>query len=180
LPDKFFFFAGRIDSIKNIASIINAFSMVKRKLNTDYKLILAGEDKNEYADKMKTLVKELKLEDDIKFLGFILDDLPCIYNLAEVFIFPSHIENFGLALVEAMSCGLPVISSDITDIREVAGDACLLVNPDNIDDIADAIEKVILSDELRLSMRNKSLERAKLYSWEDCARRTLDVYNEVM
>jgi len=141
--------------------------------------VLAGDDKNKFADEMKSLTKELEMQNDIVFLGFLSDDLPYVYNLAEAYLFPSHIECFSIALVEAMSAGLPVIASDINEIRESIGDAGILVDPKNVNSIAHAIEEVITSEELRLSMRKKSLERAKLFSWGNCAKETLEVYEDL-
>ena len=180
LPDKFFFFAGKIDPIKNIESMIIAFNSIKKKIETDFKLVLAGNDKNEFADKMKSLIKKLKLENEVIFLGHISDDLPCIYNLAEVYLFPSKSECFGLAALEAMACGLPIIASSIPEMKEVVSEAGILVDPNSVNEISEAIEKVILHADVRLEMKQKSLERSRLFSWENCAKQTIQVYEDLL
>jgi glycosyltransferase involved in cell wall biosynthesis len=113
-------------------------------------------------------------------MGYIsTDDLIHIYNLASLFLLPSHYENFGIIFLEAMACGVPVITSDINDINEIVGDAALRVNPTSIADIAEAIHSVLHSPHLQASMIQAGFERSKLFSWDRCARETAAVYEEV-
>jgi glycosyltransferase involved in cell wall biosynthesis len=102
-----------------------------------------------------------------------------LYNLADIFVFPSLYEGFGLPVLEAMACGTPVITSNCSSLPEVAGDAAILVNPEDEDELAEAIMRLITNDSLRESLRKKGLERAKLFTWEDTARKTLKLFKEV-
>ncbi|MFW9931023.1 MAG: glycosyltransferase family 4 protein [Candidatus Thorarchaeota archaeon] len=179
LPDKFFFFAGQIDPIKNIKNMIMAFYSATLNKETDFKLVLAGNDKNKFADKMKFLVKELKIENEVIFLGYISDDLKYIYNLAEAYLFLSKSECFGLAALEAMACGLPIIASNIPEMKELVSEAGILVDPDKVSKISEAIEKILSDADLRLYMGQKSLKRAEIFSWENCAKKTLGIYEEL-
>ena len=179
LPDRYLFFAGKIDPIKNIEGMIRAYREVKRRTSTECRLVLAGDDRSPFADRMKSLTRELGIERDVRFLGYLSDELPFVFNLAEAYLFPSCTECFPVALVEAMSCGLPLISSDIDEIREVVGDAGILVDPNDVGDIARAIETVITSESIRASLRERSLERVNRFSWENCAKETLSIYEEL-
>jgi len=102
--------------------------------------------------------------------------LPALLSYARGFIFPSLVEGFGLPVLEAMACGCPVITSKIPAITEVCGDAALLVNPQSVEEICQAITEIASSDELCLSLKQKGFKRNQLFSWEKCATQTLDVY----
>ncbi|MFM7842108.1 MAG: glycosyltransferase family 4 protein, partial [Nitrospira sp.] len=106
-------------------------------------------------------------------------DLTLLYSHAEVFVFPSLYEGFGLPVIEAMACGAPVITSDRTSLPEVAGDAALLVDPDNAEAVGDALVQLLRDASLRESLRQKGFARAKQFTWERAARQTLDVYRDV-
>mgnify|MGYP003467543376 CR=1 FL=1 len=105
--------------------------------------------------------------------------LPGLYAGADLFMFPSLYEGFGLPILEAMSCGAPVITSNTSSMPEVAGDAALLVDPLNAEEIAFAVETVIEKESLRAEMKKKGLARAALFSWDRCARETIEVYRKV-
>ena len=108
------------------------------------------------------------------------DDLIKLYNAADLFVFPSLHEAFGMPILEAMACGTPVITSHVYAMPEVSGDAAILVDPHNPDEIANAIYKVLTNDGLRSEMIKKGLERVKRFTWERCARETLKVYGDVL
>ena len=113
--------------------------------------------------------------------GFIdNDDLPELYNAADIFIFPSLHETFGMPILEAMSCGCPVITSNVSSMPEIAGGAALLVSPYNVDEIGKAIYQVLTDEGLKEEMRERGLERAKQFSWRRCAEEHLKVYQEVL
>jgi glycosyltransferase involved in cell wall biosynthesis len=115
----------------------------------------------------------------VKVLGDLpYEDLPCIYNMARLLVFPSLFEGFGIPLVEAMACGCPVVCSAVTSIPEVIGDAGLLFDPLSPMDIAEKILTVWNNPEVRTVMRDKGLARAKLFSWDETLRKTLDVYRK--
>ena len=132
-----------------------------------------------YSSFIKT-VEELNLQDRVIFKGYIPDnELEWMYLNASLFVFPSLSEGFGLPILEAMSCGVPVITSNYGAMAEVAGNAALLVNPYNIDEIAEAMYKVLTDQKLKEDLIKKGLERAKQFSWEKTAKETLEVYKEV-
>lgn len=120
------------------------------------------------------------LQNDVIFTGYVLDgDLPALYNAADLFVYPSLYEDFGLPPLEAIACGTPVITSNTSSLPEVVGDAGIMVDPHDVDRLADAMYKVLTNDGLREDMIKKGLERAKMFGWEKCARETLEVYEEV-
>jgi glycosyltransferase involved in cell wall biosynthesis len=119
--------------------------------------------------------------DDIKFLKNIPEgDLAVIYNMADFFVYPSFFEGFGMPVLEAMSCGCPVICSNASSLPEVVGDAGLTFNPNDGDGLESAMKDMAGNAVLRQDLRNKGLERAKMFSWEKCARETLEVYKTVV
>lgn len=121
------------------------------------------------------------LQNDVIFTGYISDgDLPALYNAADLFVYPSLYEGFGLPPLEAMACGCPVITSNTSSLHEVVGDAGIMVDPYDVDRLADAMHKVLSNDGLREDMIKKGLERAEMFSWEKTARETLKVYEEVI
>jgi glycosyltransferase involved in cell wall biosynthesis len=120
------------------------------------------------------------VRDDIKFAGFFPDeDLPALYSAAQMFVFPSHYEGFGLPVLEAMACGTPVISSRASSLPEVVGDAGFLVEPDDPEQLAAAMELLALNPNVREDLRRRGHERAGRFTWEAGATALLDVYRRV-
>jgi glycosyltransferase involved in cell wall biosynthesis len=179
LPDHFILYVGQLHPRKNLESVIKAYYEAHDRLKTKPKLVIIGRGNSVYSEKLINLAKELEIMDDVLFLGHVSYDLPCVYNLADLFLLPSYHEGFGIVLIEAMACGVPVITSEIEDLREVAGDSAILINPTNVSEIAAAIVKVLSSDEFRCSLVKKGLERAKLFSWDRCAKETIRIYEEL-
>lgn len=125
-------------------------------------------------------VQESKLEKDVIFTGFVNEeDLPALYSGALFSVFPSLYEGFGLPVLEAMGCGTPVITSKVSSLPEVVGDAAILVDPMNIEELAWRMEMLCESSDLREELGKKGLERSKLFSWEKTAQKTLEVYKEL-
>lgn len=106
-------------------------------------------------------------------------DLPLMYNAADLFVFPSLYEGFGLPPLEAMACGTPVVTSNTSALPEVVGDAGIMVDPTRVDELADAMLRILRSPDLRCEMSAKGLERARTYTWEETARQTRKAYEEV-
>jgi glycosyltransferase involved in cell wall biosynthesis len=126
-------------------------------------------------------VKELGLKSYVRFTGYVPDeDLPAIYSGADLFVFPSIYEGFGLPVLEAMACGIPVVTSNTSSLPEVAGDAALLVDPYSVDEIAAAMRRVLCDPDVAAELCAKGLQRAKQFSWERTARETIAVYEKVL
>jgi len=178
LNKKFILWVGRIDRNKNILALIQAFS--KAKLGKEFSLCIVGEKTGKYYSELVSLVKNLGLTSEVYFLGSVSDqDLVALYNLADLFVFPSISEGFGLPPLEAMACGTPVITSNTSSLPEIVNDAGILVNPYNTDELAEAIYTILSDEHLRRNLIVKGLERIKLFSWKKTAEETLKVYEEV-
>ncbi|MFA5292221.1 MAG: glycosyltransferase family 1 protein [Phycisphaerae bacterium] len=160
----YIFWVGNYKPHKNLSRLLDAFlcSGVKK----DVKLLLAGE-----LDASSTaLVKEKKLANDVVFAGLISEEkMPSYYRGAEAFVFPSLYEGFGLPVLEAMACGTPVITSNCTALPEVAGTACMLINSENTDAIAEAINEIVRNLSLRKSLRAQGIKQAGRFSWNQTA-----------
>ena len=179
LKFPFILYVGILEPRKNIPTLIDAFYKLKKK-NSPTKLVIAGKKGWKYKEIFETINK-LNLQKDVIFTGYVPDeDLPALYNAADLFVFPSLYEGFGLPPLEAMACGCPVITSNTSSLPEVIGDAGIIVNPYDVDALADAMYKSLSNDGLREDMFKRGLERAKMFSWEKCARETLEVYEEVL
>ncbi|UCG44783.1 MAG: glycosyltransferase family 4 protein [Candidatus Bathyarchaeota archaeon] len=178
LKSPYIFHVSSYHPKKNVQTLLNAFYSLKRNSKVDVGLALAGHNPN-----MQKLVKRLKalgLEQDVRLLGYVPEeDLVKLYNCAELFAFPSLHESFGLPIIEAMACGTPVVASDSFAIPEVAGDAAVLVNPLDVDRLADAMINVLADDRLKADLSQRGKERARLFSWEKCAQEHLAIYEEL-
>ena len=179
---KAILYVGSEESRKNLTILIKAFYKLKKK-NKDIRLIKVGNPMwNRGREKLLKLIGELNLQNDIIFTGYVPEgDLPRIYNAADLFVFPSLYEGgFGLPILEAMACGCPVITSNIPQLVETVGsDTGIMIDPYDVDGLARAMYEVLTNDGLREDMIKRGLERAKMFSWEKSARKTLEVYEEV-
>ena len=165
---------GNRKSHKNEARLVRAFN--NALISSDIKLVFTGVASSD----LSKLIESLNLQSRIVFLGYIPEsDLPSVFRGSLGLAFPSLYEGFGLPVVEAMACGIPVLTSNTTSLPEVAGDAALLVNPESEDEIRDGIERLVTDRSLREELINKGLERAKLFSWDMVAARVQSVLNEV-
>lgn len=178
LPEHFLLFVGRILPVKNIETIIKAYHLVKKRQRIEQKLVIVGH-KTWFFPKIFSLIEKLNLIEDVLFTGPVYEELPCIYNLADLFLFPSFYEAFPAVPLEAMACGTPVITSNSGGLLEVIGNAGLTVSPTSVQDFADAIVKILSSEQLRKSMIERGFKRTKIFSWETCAKETLAVYREI-
>jgi glycosyltransferase involved in cell wall biosynthesis len=180
----FLLYAGRISPHKNVLRLIEAFSALKTELEKDQlwpdlKLIIIGDDLSGNPDLRRTVVRS-GVQNDVRFLGFVpIEVLRIFYDEAKVFVFPSLYEGFGLPPLEAMAHGTPVITSNISSLPEVVGNAAVLVNPENVFEIMRAAHRVLTDRALRDRMKERGYQQAKRFSWEISVRRLLDVYREV-
>ncbi len=164
INSPYLLYVGRLEKKKNIGNLISAFALAKES-QPDLKLVLAGSAGHQF-DNIKKIIKNNKLEQEIIITGYIAQqDLPIIYNNAEIFLFPTLYEGFGLPILEAMASGVVVITSNFSPHTEVGGDAAYYVDPYSPLAIADAIIKILTDTELRQSLKNKGLIRAKKFSW---------------
>ena len=170
-------YVGKLEPRKNLPVLIEAFASIAQQF-PDYQLVLAGNPGWDYQAIYETAAR-VSLGKRIQFTGFVSEaDLPALYAGADLFVYPPSYEGFGFPVLEAMACGTPVITSNVSSLPEVAGDAGLLVDPLDIAELTEAMRKVLSDSELRQRMREKGLERARQFTWEETARRTLRVYEE--
>ncbi len=181
LPNAFILFVGTIEPRKNVDGLLRAFRHLLDKYNIDdVGLAIAGGRGWLYEDVLD-LIRKLKLERNVFPLGRVNDaDLHKLYVGARCHVHPAHYEGFGLPPLEAMACGTPTIVSNISSLPEVVGDAALMVHPDNWEELAVAIHRLLTDDALHAELREKGLQRARCFSWEQTAERTLEVYRRVI
>lgn len=172
-----FLYVSRLEHpAKNHWRLIQAFNQFKEVTRSKWKLVLAGGDWHG-ADVIHRAAKESPFADDIHLLGFVADaDLPDLYRAADVFVYPSLYEGFGMPPIEAMACGCPVIVSPRGALAEVVGDAAYIVNPEQIDSIRLAMQRIATDDSARERLREAGLERARKFDWHRTATETLRVY----
>jgi len=176
LPEGYILNVGVNKPHKNLVRLVEAFAKVK----TGRKLVLAGKEDPRYRE-VHEVVEQLSLQDRVVFLGQVPeDDLPALYSGAALFVFPSLYEGFGLPLLEAMACGVPVVCSSTSSLPEIAGRAAVTVDPLDASQLTRALEWVLGDADLRASMREEGLKQAARFSWERTAKETLAVYRQVL
>jgi glycosyltransferase involved in cell wall biosynthesis len=180
----FLLYAGRVSPHKNVVRMIEAFSALKTELEKDgaypdLKLIIIGDDLSGNPDLRRTVVRS-GVQNDVRFLGFIpIEVLRIFYDSAKVFVFPSLYEGFGLPPLEAMAHGTPVVTSNVSSLPEVVGNAAVLVNPENVFEIMRALHRVLMDQALRERMKERGYKQATKFSWDSSVRSVLDVYRQV-
>jgi len=178
LDHKFVLYVGNIKPHKNLVRLIEAFSQLRRT-HDDLKLLIIG-DEISRLPALRRAVHRHKLHKHVRFLGYLKDDtLTVLYRLASVFVFPSLYEGFGLPPLEAMASGTPVVTSNVSSLPEVTGDAAVLVDPYDVDSIVDGIRRILDDPRLAEELRVKGLKRAREFSWERSVEKTQRVYREV-
>jgi glycosyltransferase involved in cell wall biosynthesis len=174
----FILYTGTLEKRKNIPILIKAFYKLK-KMGISHKLLIVGKKGWKYDDIFKT-IKTLNLQKDIMFTGYVpKEDLVKFYNLADLFVYPSLYEGFGLPPLEAMACGCPVITSNTSSLPEVVKDAGIMFNPYCVDELVKIMYEVLIDESLRIELSRKGLERAKLFNWRKTAEETWKVYEGV-
>ena len=183
LPERFVLYVGTIEPRKNLPVLIRAFqqaALEDQAALDGVKLVIGGKKGWMYEETFAQ-VQALGLGDRVIFTGFVADDdLPVLLSLAELFVFPSQYEGFGFPVLEAMACGTPVITSNVSSLPEVAGDAALLVSPMDVAGVARAIRRVMGDAGLRMAMAEKGIAQAAGFSWARAARETLEFYQEIV
>ncbi len=179
LPDRFILYLGTLEPRKNLVRLLEAYALLRRMRDPNQApppLVLAG-GKGWYYDEIMARVGELGLEDVVIFPGYVpQEDLPWYYRAAAFFVYPSMFEGFGLPVLEAMACGAPVITTNASSLPEVAGEAALLVKPDDTEGLAAAMQRYLDDPELTATMRAAGIRQAAGYSWDHTATATADLY----
>lgn len=183
IPDEviklrpYIYFIGRLEAKKNIVNLVKAYGEIRKNKSVKHKLVLAGRPGYEYekiADEIEKLPKEIK--DDVIELGYVSDELaPYFMRSADVFAWPTYFEGFGMPVVEAMACHIPIVASDTTSTPEVLGDAGLMSDPDDYIHFAKNLEKVILDKKTRDTLVDKGASRLNYFNWNKATKQTLDV-----
>jgi glycosyltransferase involved in cell wall biosynthesis len=169
-------FVGTLQPRKNIAKLIEAFSLLKEK---DIQLVIVGK-KGWLWEEILAAPEKFEVKDRVKFLDFVSnEDLPSLYKNALCFVLPSLYEGFGLPVLEAMKFGCPTVISNVSSLPEVGGDAAVYFDPQSVDDIAQKLETVIEDEKLRAEMTEKGYNQIKKFSWEKTAKETLKVLEEL-
>ncbi len=180
LPERYVLFVGTIEPRKNVNGLLHAFRILRDQYNVhDVGLVIAG-SKGWLYEETEQLVRQLKLASHTFFLGRVPDErLQQLYVGARVHIHPALYEGFGLPPLEAMACGTPTVVSNVSSLPEVVNDAALLVNPNDHEEIAVAMHRLLNDDELHAEFRRKGLQRAAWFNWDRAARSTLEAYRKV-
>ena len=178
-------YAGSVNPRKNVARIVEALALLRQDLvehpkYKDLRLVIIGDQMSKYPA-LRRAVHQSRVKDVVRFLGFVKrEELKVFYQQAEVFVFPSLYEGFGLPPLEAMALGTPVVSSGVSALPEVVGDAAMIVKPENVFDIARGVREVLLDDGLRSDLIAKGYQQVKRFSWYDTARQVLETYRDVL
>ena len=179
IEGPYLLFVGNIEPKKNIETLLHACSKLRNATIYKYPLVIVGSKSFGFKG-VSEAVKQFHAEKETIFTDIVdTDDLPYLYGGAELFIFPSLFEGFGIPVIEAMACGIPVVASNRTSIPEITGDAAILIDPLNVDEMAGAMYNVLSTPLLKRQLVEKGIERAKKFSWEKTARETLKLYKEL-
>jgi glycosyltransferase involved in cell wall biosynthesis len=180
LPREMILFLGTLEPRKNIPTLIEAYGLLYRAGRIAHTLVIAG-GKGWLYDEVYATVERLGLQDAVRFAGYVAaEELPLWYSAADLFCYPSFYEGFGLPPLEAMACGTPVITSGVSSLPEVAGEAALLVDPRSVDEIAQSMVRLMSDPGLRDELRGRGLRRVRQFDWEASAARTLDIYRRAL
>lgn len=179
--DKVVLYVGSETPRQNVPLLIKAFSKVKEQM-PNVKLLKIGDSQSYGArEKNLKLVSDLNLENDVIFSGYVSEnDIPKCYNATDLLVYPCSYAGFGLPPLEAMACGTPVLTSDTSSLPEVVGDAGIMIDPHDVDLMADKIYEVLNNDTLKEKLVKKGIERAKLFNWDKSAEETLQIYSDMM
>ncbi len=181
LHERFVMYAGNVKPHKNLERLIDAFVLLRQNATyDDLKLLITGSEISTYAP-LRRAVHRYNLHKHVRFLGYQSEQtLAVLYRLADVFVFPSLYEGFGLPPLEAMASGTPVVVSNVSSLPEVVGDAGVLVNPYDVTSIADGIRRVLDDAVLRDTLRTRGVARARSFSWPASVKRIHDIYQEII
>jgi len=185
VTDPFLLYVGSARPQKNLPRLIEAFAVLKGELRDhrtfgNLKLLIIGDELSEHPELRRSVIRT-RMQDDVRFLGFVpVEILRVFYQAAEVFVFPSLHEGFGLPPLEAMALGTPVVTSNVSSLPEVVGDAAVLVAPENVFEIARGVQRALLDEELRSQLRLRGHQQIARFSWDRSIRQVLEIYSEAV
>lgn len=180
LPEHFILFVGTREPRKNIPSLLRAFALAKRELGFSHHLVLAG-GRGWMDASIPQVLAETGLKGEVIFPGFVPHaELPLWYRAADVFVYPSQYEGFGMPALEALASGTPVITSNVSSLPEAVGDAALMTNPQSPREMADALVRVLRDDALRADLRARGVKQARQFTWARCAATTAQAYRRAL
>jgi glycosyltransferase involved in cell wall biosynthesis len=172
-------FVGKLEPRKNVMRLLEAFARFREETKSGTRLLLAG-NRTAVTPAIEAEIARLGLQDAVVQPGYVRAELlASLYSGARMFLLPSLWEGFGIPIVEAMACGTPVLTSNVTCLPEIAGDAAVIVDPESIESMAEGISRLDGSEDLRRTLRERGLERAQLFTWENSARSTLAAYQRM-
>jgi glycosyltransferase involved in cell wall biosynthesis len=172
-------YLGGINARKNITQLFTAYARIRER-HPDLLLVVGGK-RQWRTGEIDAAFRRLDLASHVHFTGYVADgDLPALYSAAELFVFPSLYEGFGLPPLEAMACGTPVVTSNVSSLPEAVGDAALTVDPYDVGELVLAIDRLLTDEMLRADLRRRGLERASRFTWARTARETLAIYEQVL
>lgn len=179
ISGEYILYVGNLKPHKNLIRLLHAYSLLPEHIQKDFQLVIGGKKDENYKLLFKRII-ERDIAGKVVFTDFIPDnELPSLYSGATLFVFPSLCEGFGLPILEAMACGVPVITSNSTSIPEITGDAAILVDPEDIEGIAKNISRIIEDKDLQKGIALKGLERVRLFSIEDNAKRMIRLFEGI-
>ncbi|MFX0197455.1 MAG: glycosyltransferase family 4 protein [Candidatus Hodarchaeota archaeon] len=180
VPDKYILYLGNLEPRKNLPALLTAYRCLPKKIRNIYPLVVSGA-RGWNTKKFDRTLRLFQKGEKLILTGYVPQgQLPELYRGASLFVYPSLYEGFGLPVLEAMACGVPVVASNRTSIPEVVGDAGVLIDPHDTSELRDAMLQLLDDEKLRGEMSEKGLERAKLFSWDKCAQETLAIYEKVL
>lgn len=183
LPEFYVLYLGGYTLHKNVPTLLHAYTYVAQAMGEDYPLVLAGRKPEPGANTpdYDDYVSRLQLGKSVRWIGYVdEEDKPALYRSALCFAYPSRYEGFGLPPLEAMACGVPVVTTDASSLPEVVGDAAFAVSPDDARQMAGAIISILIDEALAGELKQKGLQRAAQFSWEETATQTLLVYDQLL
>jgi len=176
---KYILSVGTLEPRKNLSMIVKAFSLLPIELQQTYKIVFTG-GKGWNNQALAQTIADYNLKDRVIFTGFVSDeDLPYLYNRADLFIYPSLYEGFGLPVLEAMACGAPIITSNVSSLPEVVGKAGILIDPKNEQEIAHKMKQILTNPKLADDLRKKGPLQAKKFTWKKTAQETLKIFERI-
>lgn len=180
LSAGYLLFVGTFEPRKNVPGLLRAYARLRERCPDAPLLVLVG-NRGWLFDEAMDCVRDLRLDPHVRFFENLPSaELPAVYNGACALVLPSHYEGFGFPVLEAMACGVPTVVANRSALPEIAGEAALAANPDDADELADAMQRASSDSALRAELREKGMQRARLFTWEKAARETVKLYEQTL